>query len=875
MFCKVEGLSEEVWRQCVKGDECEVFEGVFTCGMVLELNDWCVNEEVGVKGLCVGIGKLLNVSLDVSNLRSSVKRMNDKRRKLRKRKDGCELDESFLNERFGIAGGASVSESETENVQVNVDMNEVDVGKNDECTVLRESLCEVSKERDMLVSRLDELERKYCKLEEKYDSKVNECRYGLNAMKKKVQRRESEFEGMNLSIIENERMIESLKKEVDSNEVEILDGYVCCEEVSDKYEDMRGKYMNAKKSMWYAGRKNVSLNVDKKVRSLNERVKVLENENVTLREKLNEFLDCTEIKCFANGKYVSDIRGVYQELVGMGVSAGKVQEIVRSVLEGLGKSVDRLPGATLAKMMAYECRSLAWMQLNEVMNESENVTLMSDGTSKYGHHYGAFDVRTSDGDVYMLGMRDVASGDSESTLKLLLDVLGDVASVSKGELHETVDKMLVNVKNTMSDRAAAERKFGELLHEYRKKVVPSVVSGWGDMSGEERMNVERMNNFFCGMHFLVALAEQADVSMKMYERLIFGEDEVGARSFMAGKSGVNESGAVRLVRTVYKAVQDRGCERAGKPVQFRGFLKIEHGIEEVPLAPFKGNRFNIAFHNGAGVYGLYPMLKDFFECMKDENQLMKAVYEDLNVVQFAAGVRALGLIDKIVTGPLWRVLERNEHVSCMNEKYERMLECFSLWSEDAGDVVKGSVCMFEDVEVKRDWVYDALVHECELDGMTRQILELIFTSFASKTRKMLREHLSGGEHASMDVAKMCETESVPKTNVSVERDFGLLDFMVRMRPSAYTCTIEGVLMYRKNGTKEWLNGLGEERVNEVMECARKSVRVQRNEYVKRKAVVGALRAECVQMKKEANERKSMQERVRAEELSGELGLNGG
>ena len=92
------------------------------------------------------------------------------------------------------------------------------------------------------------------------------------------------------------------------------------------------------------------------------------------------------------------------------------------------------------------------------------------------------------------------------------------------------------------------------------------------------------------MHFLVALAEQADMSMKMYERLIFGEDEVGARSFMAGKSGVNESGAVR--EACYEAVQDRGCERVGKPVQFRGFLKIEHGIEEVPLAPFKGNRFN-------------------------------------------------------------------------------------------------------------------------------------------------------------------------------------------------------------------------------------------------------------------------------------------
>ena len=82
-----------------------------------------------------------------------------------------------------------------------------------------------------------------------------------------------------------------------------------------------------------------------------ERVKVLENENVTLRENLNEFLDCKEIKCFANGKYVSDIRGVHQVLAGMGASAGKMQEIVRSVLQGLGKSVDRLPGSTFGKMM--------------------------------------------------------------------------------------------------------------------------------------------------------------------------------------------------------------------------------------------------------------------------------------------------------------------------------------------------------------------------------------------------------------------------------------------------------------------------------------------------------------------------------------------
>ena len=76
-------------------------------------------------------------------------------------------------------------------------------------------------------------------------------------------------------------------------------------------------------------------------------------------------------------------------------------------------------------------------------------------------------------------------------------------------------------------------------------------------------------------------------------------------------------------------MQAKGCEKSGRPVQFKTFLHSEKGISEVPLAPFKGNRFNIAFYNGGAVYFLYTHLLEFFEKVHKENRLLGSVWDDL------------------------------------------------------------------------------------------------------------------------------------------------------------------------------------------------------------------------------------------------------
>ena len=127
-----------------------------------------------------------------------------------------------------------------------------------------------------------------------------------------------------------------------------------------------------------------------------------------------------------------------------------------------------------------------------------------------------------------LGLRPMVSGSAEKTLDGLKEIVSDIEKVcSDGSESE---KLVAALKNTMSDRHIVEKKFNELLKEYRADVLPKVVEGWDKMNEEQRKCVEQINNFFCGMHFVVGLADQASACMKVWENAVHGEKKVGSVS---------------------------------------------------------------------------------------------------------------------------------------------------------------------------------------------------------------------------------------------------------------------------------------------------------------------------------------------------------
>ena len=134
--------------------------------------------------------------------------------------------------------------------------------------------------------------------------------------------------------------------------------------------------------------------------------------------------------------------------------------------------------------------------------------------------------------------------------------------------------------------------FAQILAEYRANVLPDVVAGWEAMTVQERDQLTVMKNFYCGLHFLVGLADAADETLKVWESTIEDENEQ-----------VTSSGTQRLIQTACKSFHHRGSEQAGCSTHFRDYFRRK-GITKLPLAAFVGNRFNILFYDAAGVYFL-------------------------------------------------------------------------------------------------------------------------------------------------------------------------------------------------------------------------------------------------------------------------------
>ena len=85
------------------------------------------------------------------------------------------------------------------------------------------------------------------------------------------------------------------------------------------------------------------------------------------------------------------------------------------------------------------------------------------------------------------------------------------------------------------------------------------------------------------------------------------------------------------------------------------FLKYIH---KIPLAHFVKNCFTL-FYDAVGIYFLKDHMIHFIDEVHSmqANHVLQFVRSDLTHPCYIVGCKALGLIDKIITGPLWRKLQ--------------------------------------------------------------------------------------------------------------------------------------------------------------------------------------------------------------------------
>ena len=435
-------------------------------------------------------------------------------------------------------------------------------------------------------------------------------------------------------------------------------------------------------------------------------------------------------------------------------------------------------------------------------------------------------------------------------LKDILEELGQTGA--RHGYSDAANKIIANIKSTMSDRASSQKAFNTLLSEYRTNVLPLIIDNWESLGENEQASMSQMFHYFCGMHLLVNMAENVTEALKLFEN--------------ANGTSDNESGTVRLVRTTCKAFQRRACEKSGCPLQFTSYLK-QQGFDSNPLINFRGNRYNVLFANGGRVYQLSEHIINFLKKVwGTPNRLLQAVLNDAESNLNMAGCKALGLIDKHITGPLWRLMESSTHILDV-PKYYKVLHTF-VQNDDVSGFMTGENVPFPTMRIKKDDLWVALTLPSPHDPLVEQMLQACFRSIQLLLERVLEDFHPAEE------ADRSQTLTVKNTNTVSERDFAKLDRLIREKLHSTILALEAHILFSNNKTSSWFAQQSPEIQKELMETARRMGHKHKKKFQERLAVIHQKRTDLLKMREEARHASEQRILLQKEKITSDMVQHG-
>ena len=175
--------------------------------------------------------------------------------------------------------------------------------------------------------------------------------------------------------------------------------------------------------------------------------------------------------------------------------------------------------------------------------------------------------------------------------------------------------------------------------------------------------------------------------------------------------------------------------------------------------------------------------------------------------------------------------------------------------------------LFKD-HTQDDEVSACLFNHINEHSITLELLQLLCKAFSLTTQRLLLDHLPGGEfHNVSDPQVIKETKSVPKTNVTPECDFAILDRLISQKPNATYIALESVLLFSRNKTTDWLLSKSPEEKEKLLQAARKLISTQRNAFHKRRDEIEMKRMKALEDKERETVKKREKELKVKEDLT--------
>ncbi len=560
--------------------------------------------------------------------------------------------------------------------------------------ILKDSLSGAEQNVKTTQHKLDDSLEENRKLEERLDLLEEEN----EATKEQLRATERKYKPKNVIRREEtkEKRIKQLtddvnaaKADLDATKAELTHEVMANQDLKDKLEKEGKLKRNAQKlaSKWRNKSKGAGDSENDKMKQLNDEIKNLENENEILKEEVNDLMQEDEVATFHGGRYSDTVRQVCYILLSEGVTMSKAEKVIRTVLSKLGqRECGRLPGKSTLSNMAAESDLLSKMQVGQILLDEACNTLHLDGTRKKFREYSSFQVTTGSGEGYSLGIEEMAGGTASDYMASTKDIMKEIStllSTSTCEGKENVEASLLNtIKNTMTDRHVVNGSYVDQLREYKESLLPKIIPNYHSLSAAEVTNAIRINKTYCGMHVIVGLGRVAKESLEDFEEIAAPNAET--RGFKkAGPRTYN------LMYEISKALTPgHDYQKAGVCDYFEPFLSsVGHKNH---LVTFRGERINIIFVMGGAAYFHRQDILTFKEKYSiSDSKLLQAI-QDLESPVYQAALRGLGIMGKLVTGPLIRLVENKDgHIFYLNATWEHTVYKLTEFTQDASPLLEG------------------------------------------------------------------------------------------------------------------------------------------------------------------------------------------
>ena len=365
------------------------------------------------------------------------------------------------------------------------------------------------------------------------------------------------------------------------------------------------------------------------------------------------------------------------------------------------------------------------------------------------------------------------------------------------------------------------------------------------------------------MHLLSNFAIEVDKTLKIFEDLALKSKNT-QYAFMT-----KESGTSRLVRTAAKAVHPHGSDEAGIASEFISFLKGRG--RDLKIVTYRGNRFNILFYDAGVLYYHWDDLLELLNDWPNPNRLLLAVKEDMTNDVQKAGVRALGIIDKLITGPFWRLIEKKGSILHLTPFLTQIKTKLEVWGIDASPLLRGEPMFSEqDAELHRDVIWEKLFTssgDVNFETLTQQVLEMCMHSLLLILERLCQDQLPGGKYYTPNESLKKIAANVPKTNKISEADFAILDLLIRKKPNATINALDALIMWSQNKTLKWLDSIPAKEKSKLLESARKGAKVMAKKFKERKEELIREKSDLLHKKLQEKANKEAKENAKKEEAT--------